>query len=216
MSNPDPFTHENNFYLTCQPSRIAKATAHLDLFRRAIKTGGDIAECGVFKGASFSRFAIYRSLFAQAVDHKMLGFDTFDTFPETIFPGDLAKREAFIKEAGNKSISTEALIEVLENKGCAENVDLIAGDICVTVPKYVEENPDLELSLINLDTDIYEPAVVILKHLYPRLKKGGILLLDDYNVFPGETQAVDEYFKGQNVKIECFPFAKTPWFIVKQ
>ena len=52
-------------------------------------------------------------------------------------------------------------------------------------------------------------------YLYPRIVKGGILILDDYGTFPGETKAVDEYFKDKDIKIKKFPFAATPSFIIK-
>ena len=83
------------------------------------------------------------------------------------------------------------------------------------MPKFVKDHPALKISLLNLDTDIYEPAVVILNHLWPRIVKGGILVLDDYGTFPGETKAVDDYFRGKNVAIRKFNFAVTPCFIVK-
>lgn len=69
---------------------------------------------------------------------------------------------------------------------------------------------------LNLDTDIYEPAVVVLKHLYPLIVPGGILILDDYGTFPGEAQAVDEYFRGRSIAIQKFPFAMTPCYIRKE
>jgi len=94
-------------------------------------------------------------------------------------------------------------------------VDLIEGDITETVPSYVKANPELKISLLNLDTDIYEPAVTILEHLYPKITKGGILMLDDYGTHPGETKAVDEYFKNKTVEIKKFSFAMTPCYIIK-
>ena len=106
--------------------------------------------------------------------------------------------------------------EVLEKKNTDQNIELVAGDICQTIPEYVKNNPHLKISLLNLDTDIYEPAVTILEHLYPRMVKGGILILDDYGTFPGETKAVDDYFKGQGVEIQKFPFAMTPCYVVKK
>ena len=81
-------------------------------------------------------------------------------------------------------------------------MDLIEGDITETIPSYVKANPELKISLLNLDTDIYEPAVTILEHLYPKITKGGILMLDDYGTHPGETKAVDEYFKNKTVEIK--------------
>ncbi len=92
---------------------------------------------------------------------------------------------------------------------------MVQGDITKTVPKYVKDHPELKLSLLNLDTDVYEPAVTILKYLYPRITKGGILILDDYGVFPGETKAVNEYFKGKKIKIQKFKFS-TPHYIIKK
>ena len=43
-----------------------------------------------------------------------------------------------------------------------------------------------------------------------------MLLLDDYGVFPGETLAVDEYFKGRKEKVRKLPFAMTPCHVVKE
>lgn len=94
-------------------------------------------------------------------------------------------------------------------------MELIKGDITLTVPDYLKSHPELKISLLNLDTDIYEPAVTILENLYPRLVNGGILIIDDYGVFPGETKAVDEYFQNKNVIIRKFSFAKTPSYIIK-
>ena len=69
--------------------------------------------------------------------------------------------------------------------------------------------------MLNLDVDIYEPAVTILEYLYPLIVPGGILILDDYGIFPGETKAADDYFQGKKIKINKFPFAKTPAYIIK-
>ena len=124
-------------------------------------------------------------------------------------------RNKFIKEAGNQSISKNQMLKVLKHKGLGKKIELVQGDITKTVPKYVKDHPELKLSLLNLDTDVYEPAVTILKYLYPRITKGGILILDDYGVFPGETKAVNEYFKGGKIKIQKFKFS-TPQYIIKK
>ncbi|TSC76693.1 MAG: NADP-dependent oxidoreductase [Parcubacteria group bacterium Gr01-1014_33] len=46
--------------------------------------------------------------------------------------------------------------------------------------------------------------------------EGGVLILDDYGTFPGETKAIDEYFRDQNIRISQFPFAMTPCYIIKE
>lgn len=210
------FEYENNFYLSCDNTRLSKILAHYELFKMARDLPGAIVECGVFKGVSFVRFAGFRDLFGNPFSHKLIGFDTFGPFPKTKFSEDKKYRKEFISESGDQSISREQLLEVLKNKGIDKNVELVEGDVIKSIPEYLKKNPHLKISLLNLDTDIYEPAVVILKQLWPRIVKGGILILDDYGTFPGETKAVDEYFKDQNVKILKFPFAMTPCYIVKE
>lgn len=207
------FEYENNFWLSCSPERISKILAHYKLFKLTSHLEGVIIECGVFKGASFCEFAIFRDLFCPS--KKIIGFDVFGKYPSTNFKEDKAFRKKFIKEAGSQSISRRQLLKVLKNKGIIENTELIKGNVCQTVPDYVEKNPDLKVSLLNLDTDIYEPAVVILEKFWPKLVKDGILILDDYKVFPGETKAVNDFFKNKNVKIRKFRFRETPYYIIK-
>lgn len=209
------FEYENNFYLSCDITRMSKVLAHYELYKKVIDLPGAFVECGIFKGASFARFAMFRELLSNPYGKKMIGFDIFGEFPETTFEADFKKRDSFIAGAGINSISVEQLTTVLENKGVNKNIELVKGDITKTVPKYLEENPELKISILNLDTDLYEPAVTILEYLYPRIVSGGILILDDYGIFPGETQAVDEYFKGKNIKIHKPSYTMTPCYIIK-
>lgn len=209
------FEYENNFYLSCENTRISKILAHYELYNMIRNTPGAIIECGVFKGVSLVRFCAFRELFENTWSRKIVGFDTFGQFPDAGFEGDKKVRKAFISDAGDQSISKEQLEQVLKNKDLNKNIELIEGDIRETVPKYVEDNPQLKISLLNLDTDIYEPAVTILEQFYPRIVKGGILILDDYGTFPGETKAVDDYFEDKNVSIRKFPFCMTPSYILK-
>ncbi|GAA0724289.1 hypothetical protein GCM10008905_17960 [Clostridium malenominatum] len=210
------FDYENNFYLSCDSSRIGKALVHYELYKRVLNLPGAIVECGVFKGASFSRFAMYRELIENSNSRKLIGFDIFDRFPETDFQEDKNLRNKFIKSAGEESISVEQLYNVLENKRINKNIELIKGDITKTVPEYVKNHSELKISMLNLDTDIYEPAVTILENLYPKIVKGGVLVIDDYGVFPGETKAVDDYFRGKDITIEKLGLNATPSFIIKR
>lgn len=209
------FDHENDFYLSSQPSRFAKLLAHADCYRRIQHLDGAVVECGVFKGTSLVGFATFRHLFEPGKTRQIIGFDTFGSFPETQFEADQDRRQRFIDEAGDQSISVAQMQQVLQHKGLDRNVELVAGDILETVPAWCAAHPDCPIALINLDTDIYEPAQVILKHLWPRLQSGGLLLLDDYGVFPGETQAADEFFGPLGLEIEHITYRQTPRFVVK-
>ncbi|MAS95531.1 MAG: dTDP-6-deoxy-L-hexose 3-O-methyltransferase [Verrucomicrobiales bacterium] len=209
------FEYENNFWLSCHMNRLSKVLAHYELFKLALPLAGDIVECGVFKGASLLRFAMMRELLSNPHQKRIIGFDTFGKFPKAGFDADEDFLEKFVSEAGSESISIEALLSLLEEKECSRNVELVKGDICETVPSYVAEHPELRISFLNLDTDVYEPAVAILEHFWDRMVPGGIVLLDDYGVFPGESKAVDEFFAGSGIRIQKLPIAKTPSYVVK-
>jgi hypothetical protein len=210
------FDYENNFYLSCDITRMSKVMAHFELYKMVVDLPGAFIECGVFKGASFARFCMFRELLNNPYAKKMIAFDIFGEFPGTNYEEDKIMRQRFIEEAGAQSISQEQLLEVLKHKRVERNVELVAGDITVTVPEYVEKHPELKISLLNLDTDIYEPAVTILEYFYPRLVSGGVLILDDYGTFPGETKAVDDYFADKDVQIRKFPYAMSPSYIIKK
>lgn len=221
---PDPndsFEYENAFYLSCQPNRFAKMMAHADLFRELLNIPGEIVECGVFKGASLARFAMLRELFCGGATKKIIGFDAFGPFPPTEFIADQSHVEKWTTDAGFEGISREDLIKALELKGCGKRVELIRGNLLQTLPDYCDAHPELRISLLNLDTDVYEPAVCILNHLWDRIVPGGILLLDDFGVFPGETQAVEEFFTDRErfpngcPTIQRLPYARTPSFVRK-
>jgi hypothetical protein len=211
----DPWAHENGFYLTSDVSRIAKLLAHYELFQRTLGLPGAIVECGVFKGASLVRWATFRQLFGGPMSRHIVGFDMFGEFPGTEWEDDKPVRERFIQAAGSVSISAQQLREVLEHKGIADNVELVEGDICQTLPAYVAEHPALAVSLANLDTDIFEPAVTTLECLWDRIVPGGILVLDDFGVFPGETAAIREFFSDHHVRLEKLAYNNTPTFVTK-
>jgi len=210
------FEYENNFYLSCDTIRIGKILAHYEIFKMVNDIPGAIVECGVFKGSSLVRFAMFRDLFGNHFAKKIIGFDVFGKFPKSKYVHDKKDRKKFIAAAGDESISTSQLMKILKNKEINKNVELVKGDITKTVPKYLKKHPELRISLLNLDTDIYEPSVTILEYLYPRIVKGGILLLDDFGFFSGETQAIEEYFRKKKITIKKHALSMTPAYVIKK
>ena len=67
-----------------------------------------------------------------------------------------------------------------------------------------EEKPEFSpetISILRLDTDWYESTRHELIHLFPRLVKGGVIIIDDYGFWKGAKKAVDEYFAENNIPI---------------
>ena len=209
------FDYENDFYLSSEPGRLIKPLIHYELYKQTIQVPGAFAEFGLFKGTSFIRFLTYRHLLETSNGRKFFGFDMFARFPDAELKGDQQLLEKYLESAGDQSIAKDQLWSILSHKGLTRNVDLIEGDISDTVPKFISENLGLKFSLIHLDVDLYKPSVVVLENLYPLLSRGGILILDDYAIWEGETKAVDEYFKDNKVIIRRFPFGAAPSYIIK-
>jgi len=210
------FEYENNFYLSCDPSRMGKILSHYELYKKIIHLPGAIVECGVFKGSSFVRFVMFSTLFEAPKSRWIIGFDVFGKYPKVNFHEDIPAREKFVNEAGEEGIEREQLLEILNSKNVNKRIELVKGDICVTVPEFVRKNPELKIALLNMDADNYEPSKVILQYFYPRVINGGVVIFDDYGTYPGETKAVDEYFADQKIQIQKFPFSYTPSFVIKE
>lgn len=212
----DPFQYENAFYLSAQPHRLGKMIAQYELFKRTLEVPGAIVEAGVFKSASFCRWAMFRALFCDPSAKKLIGFDTFQMYepPYVHFDRDHELAGAVIANAGNDCISTDQLLGVLKEKGCERNVELWAGYVEDTVPAYLESHPELVISLLNVDLDFYSGTKVVIEKLWPRVAVGGIMVLDDYVSFQGANQAIGELLPGAEIK--HFPYAYSPSFLEKK
>jgi len=66
-----------------------------------------------------------------------------------------------------------------------------------SIPAYAPE----KISLLRLDTDWYASTKHELVHLFPRLVRGGVLIIDDYGHWQGSRQACDEYFEQNRIPI---------------
>lgn len=209
------FEYENGFYATADPSRFSKFITHLEFFKQTSNVRGEIVEFGVFKGNSFFRWIKFRDLLEQTGSRKIIGFDIFGDFPKANFEEDKDKLAAFIKETnGGKSISLEEINELLVKQGLNKNVDIIKGDILITLNDYLDKNPHLKISLLHIDVDLYEPTRHILEKLYEKVTKGGIIIFDDYGAFAGTNKAVDDFFQN-NAEIKKLPFSNAIAYIVK-
>ncbi len=209
------FEYENGFYATADPSRFSKILTHLEFFKQTSNVRGEIVEFGIFKGNSFFRWIKFRDLLEQTNSRKIIGFDIFGDFPEAKFEGDKHNRDAFVAETnGGKSISLEEINELLNQQGLNKNVDIVEGDILVTLDIYLDKNPHLKISLLHIDVDLYEPTKHILEKLFDKVTKGGIIIFDDYGAFAGTNKAVDDFFRN-NVEIKKLPFSHAISYIVK-
>lgn len=209
------FDYENGFYLTSQISRMSNILSHYELYKRIVELPGDVVELGVFKGASFYQFAAFRELLENEQARKIIGFDVFGEFPEAHNKGDKLFREEWISETHGDFLTIDEIQQSLSSRNIG-NTELIKGDIADTIPAYLDKHPYLKIALLHIDVDIYEPTMIGLTYLYDRVVEGGAIVLDDYGV-AGETDAVDEFFKGKNIEIKRLPISQfKPSYIIKK
>ena len=72
------------------------------------------------------------------------------------------------------------------------------------------------LPFLRLDTDWYKSTKHELIHLFPKISKGGVLIIDDYGFWQGAKQAVDEYISENNIKILLNRIDHTGRIAIKQ
>jgi hypothetical protein len=80
---------------------------------------------------------------------------------------------------------------------------------------YVAAHPQLKISLLHVDVDLYEATKAALDAFYPAVVRGGIIILDDYGAFPGANKAIDEYFSGTDIRVQTLPYSNAISFVEK-
>jgi hypothetical protein len=94
----------------------------------------------------------------------------------------------------------------------SEKIKYVKGKVEETIPNIMPET----ISLLRLDTDWYESTKHELIHLFPRLVKGGVLIIDDYGFWKGARKAVDEYLINNKITILLNRMDDTGRIAIKQ
>jgi hypothetical protein len=210
------FIYENLYYQSCTTDRLSKLIAQLKIFEDTKAVYGDIIEFGVFKGNSLSRLIIFKEIFSKK--KKIYAFDQFGEFkvPKLILREDKKKLKIFLKESGKQSVSLKYLKKNLIQRKLYKKVQLIKGNIFLTLDKFLKKNLNKKFSFINLDVDLYHITYFILKKIWPRVTKGGIVLFDDYKSFPGATKAINLFLKeNKNAYFKKVKYSRNFYFCKK-
>ena len=183
-------------YTMTTPPRIY-ALARAVEYVAARGTPGAIVECGVWRGGSMMAAAL-TLLRLGVADRELYLYDTFSGMPppteeDTTRTGE---RAADLLASGDAESDIWAIASLDDVRTAVlgvgypeERIHFVEGPVEETLPA---DAPD-EIALLRLDTDWYSSTKHELMHLYPRLVRGGVLILDDYGYWQGARRAVDEY-----------------------
>jgi hypothetical protein len=142
-------------------------------------------EFGVAAGNSFKWWLSKNS----AADSRFFGVDTFEGLPEDW--GGFYKKGDMIS----------AIPEVND-----ERATFLAGLFQDTFQDFVKNNRSLlesdQLKVIHLDADIYSATCFVLGQIYPFLKKGDVIMFDEFNVPLHEFKAFLEFTKNYYVDLK--------------
>ena len=151
------------------------------------KLEGDVAELGVYKGKFASE--INRCF----PNKKLYLFDTFEGFNDEDIKIEKSHGNSKAKVGDFSDTNIELVKDNLPHK---EQAVFIKGYF----PESIKEDLP-SFCFVSLDTDLYKPTYEGLKVFYPKLVKGGAIIIHDYNSsqFPGVKDAVKEFCKENNV-----------------
>ena len=207
----------NGLLLSPDVDRIRKLIVRYELYKKSENIPGDIIECGVFKGVGLMYWLKLLQIFEPASRKKVIGFDTFGSFADSLLPYEKETAAAYVKEAAFEGVNPETIKALAGAAGFGKRVELVSGDIQETAEKYVQNNPGFRISLLHIDFDTYAGTKAVLEQFYPLVSRGGIIIFDEYaDRGWGESDAVDEFFKDKNIVIQRVPNANKPTaYIVK-
>jgi O-methyltransferase len=168
---------------------------------------GSIVECGVWRGGSMMAVALTLAA-ASKQDIDLFLLDTYEGMsePEAVdvdFRGEAAAtRLTRTKKTESSEIWAYSPVEEVRRNMALTGYDqsrlhFIEGKVEDTLPAHAPEH----IALLRLDTDWYASTRHELVHLYPRLSRGGVLLIDDYGHWKGARTAVDEYLAENDVHL---------------
>ena len=157
---------------------------------------GDLIDCGVLRGGT----SIYMAGILKSYGIKnrnLIVADSFEGLPPPCIEDGVFSNEFWYRFSKNLPmyfLDCYCDIEQVKNNFklyglLSEQVIFKKGWFSKTLdPKYFKNN----LSLIRIDADWYQSTLDVLESCYPKLSKGGIVIIDDYKLV-GCRKAVDEF-----------------------
>lgn len=188
----------SNFYLKNKDYTMIDEKTYINNLKIAEKAKdvtGDIVECGVWRGGMIAGIA--ELLGSKS---KYFLYDSFEGLPDAKeIDGASALDWQSNSEGEHYHDNCKAEINFANEAMTKTGVDfqLIKGWFDDTVPFHKHE----KISLLRLDADWYDSTIVCLKHFFPKVVQGGIVIIDDYYVWDGCTKAVHDYLS--EIKSNC-------------
>jgi len=199
ISDVDKF---ENFPLWVRHRDLARFLYKAEIYKSIINVPGSVMECGVLYGGSMATWLHLGEIFEPVnYGRRVIGLDTFEGFPRTSeFDSPPDPRYPDLYQPGTYNVGDNynrirralECVDATRKLAQLPRLDLIKGDILETLPRLLESDQSLQISILYLDLDLYEPTRFALEQCLPRMMKGSVVCIDElcYPDWPGETRAL--------------------------
>lgn len=174
---------------------------------------GCVIECGVWRGGMSAGLAD-----VLGPDREYFLFDSFEGLPpaDEIDGAAALRWQADAQSSGYhdncKAAADDARTAM--DLSAAAHFSLLKGWFDKTIPPFRPPEP---IAVLRLDADWYESTLICLKHLYPHVAPGGVVIIDDYGAWDGCARAVHEFLfnhaSGEVPRIQ--QYENSVYFVVK-
>ena len=195
---------------TMAPPDALTTTIHMAINVCENNIPGMIIECGTWRGgSSFAMLLAQRYLYGE-IRKKVLMFDSFRGMGQPVEQdGEMARTwAAKVKEHPNHpahfnncSASIDEVVDAAEKLVLLPFVELVPGWFEDTVSKF--DSPII--ALLRIDCDWYSPCMTVYEKFTPYVSPNGIIIIDDYYVWPGCARATHEYLGKHSLSYRIRP-----------
>ena len=159
---------------------------------------GDLIETGAWRGGGTIFMRALLEVF-DVKDRKVWVADSFEGLPNPNGEKYEMDKNSTYHAMDELSVSLDQVKKNFQKYGFLdEQVHFLKGWFKDTLP----DAPIDRIALLRLDGDMYESTMDALTHLYPKLSKGGYILIDDYGAVKMAKQAVKDYRNLNNISEE--------------
>ena len=161
---------------------------------------GDWVETGVWRGGA-SIFA--RACLAAYGDTERVVWlaDSFEGLPKPTLPQDETGGAEMLWSYDELAVGVDTVRRNFERYGLLdERVRFLVGWFSDTLPDAAID----EIAILRLDGDLYESTIDALV-LYDKVSSGGFVIVDDYQVIPACSQAIDDFRRDREITAPIVP-----------
>jgi hypothetical protein len=187
---------------------LSRFLVFYELYKQTLGVAGHIAEAGVYKGAGTLFLAKLTQIFEPESLTLVHGFDWFKG-------AHVTAEEPNVMEGACKE-DYSRLIRLIEAQKLDPLVHIHKLDLRSELDLFFEQHRYMQFKLVSLDAGLYDVVIHCLRHFWPRLTSGGVMIFDQFNheLAPGETRAIKEFMP--DAKIRTLPFGWMPTaYVVK-